>query len=352
MFVLVKMDHGIEAMKQLLLIVSSCGGLMLCSFGHAAGSVWREWSEASLLSAHGRQGDCFFYWRTTMKSRCLLILFSLLGLVLHSGIASGAEPDLRGADKESIKRWMKYYKQIAGEYDIRLEDHPNDKLKPSAQAIHSYMYEADKDKRHGAFFVWTQHGRPEAIGSIWSCLSPNSQTQRTVVHELHSLSLNRLTGKWKKEVLWTPQEAGARFMEIPKSTPPAKLVGLRLAQMRSMAREFKGYVFHGRKVPLRLMPQPLYRYESTKSHVLDGAIFGLFDGWDPEILLLIEARQTEGKTEWLIAPVPFTGTPLALEFAGSSFWEKPRASYLDRTSVFYAPRVEIVDAQLKTKTEP
>ena len=66
--------------------------------------------------------------------------------------------------------------------------------------------------------------------------------------------------------------------------------------MRSLAREFNGRSLsdQGQAWELRLLPQPLYRYESTDPDVLDGALFTLVSsaGTDPEIILLLEARKT------------------------------------------------------------
>ena len=61
---------------------------------------------------------------------------------------------------------------------------------------------------------------------------------------------------------------------------------------------------------LRLLPQPLYRYELTDkdSPVVDGAVFVYVwtMGTDPEVLLVIEARRTESGVRWHFAPASFT----------------------------------------------
>jgi hypothetical protein len=48
-----------------------------------------------------------------------------------------------------------------------------------------------------------------------------------------------------------------------------------------------------RRWELRLLPHPLYRYESTDPDVVDGALFAFVTsaGTDPEALLAIEARK-------------------------------------------------------------
>jgi hypothetical protein len=72
--------------------------------------------------------------------------------------------------------------------------------------------------------------------------------------------------------------------------------------MRRLAQEFGGHEIDGdgKRWQLRLLPAPLYRYPSAKARVLDGALFALISsaGTDPEVLLLLEARQDDGGTPY------------------------------------------------------
>jgi hypothetical protein len=72
--------------------------------------------------------------------------------------------------------------------------------------------------------------------------------------------------------------------------------------MRRLAQEFAGYSVDrdNKRWDLRLLPTPLYRYPAARTGVIDGALFALVSsaGTDPEVLLLIEARQDQGKTRW------------------------------------------------------
>ena len=68
--------------------------------------------------------------------------------------------------------------------------------------------------------------------------------------------------------------------------------------MRDLAREFSGTTqdLEEHRWELRLLPQPLYRYESTDPDVLDGAVFAFVTsaGTDPEAILVLEARKDPG----------------------------------------------------------
>jgi hypothetical protein len=63
----------------------------------------------------------------------------------------------------------------------------------------------------------------------------------------------------------------------------------RLAQMRQTARRFQATSFKmGSPHELRLLPQPLYRYQAAERPILDGALFAFVEGNDAEALLLLE----------------------------------------------------------------
>jgi hypothetical protein len=70
--------------------------------------------------------------------------------------------------------------------------------------------------------------------------------------------------------------------------------------MHDLARGFSGTTRDAqeRRWELRLLPRPLYRYESTDPDVLDGALLAFVSsaGTDPEALLVLEARKAPGAT--------------------------------------------------------
>jgi hypothetical protein len=70
--------------------------------------------------------------------------------------------------------------------------------------------------------------------------------------------------------------------------------------MKSLAKDFSGKLvdLKGASFELRLLPQPLVRYEPANETVLDGAIFALAEGTDPQALVLLEARNTTGAPRW------------------------------------------------------
>jgi hypothetical protein len=139
-------------------------------------------------------------------------------------------------------------------------------------------------------FVWTRDGRPEVLGAIWS-RQPNDQ--RYVIHEMHSLALEPLTATRNGSVFWSPSGPGIEPFPIPGAPEPAATPALRLAQMRTLSREFSAFTVRGTlERQLQFRSQPVFRFDEP-SVQRDGAVFVGFEDWDPELLMLIEIRATE-----------------------------------------------------------
>jgi hypothetical protein len=126
---------------------------------------------------------------------------------------------------------------------------------------------------------------------------------------------------------WKP-EAGLARAEIPDAGAPAATAGARLVQMRRLAQEFTGDSVddQGKHQDLRLLPAPLYRYPAAKSGVVDGALFTLVStaGTDPEVLLLIEAREDGGKMRWEFACGRFSDRSLHVQRKEQEVWSSVR----------------------------
>src|SRR5207245_2378254 len=101
-----------------------------------------------------------------------------------------------------------------------------------------------------------------------------------------------------------------------------------LVQMRRLAQEFTGHEIDGesKRWDLRLLPAPLYRYPEAKSGVIDGALFTLVSnaGTDPEVLLLIEAREVDGKLRWEYAFGRFSDRSLYVQRKDKEVWTSVR----------------------------
>ena len=73
-------------------------------------------------------------------------------------------------------------------------------------------------------------------------------------------------------------------------------------QIRELAGEFTAHTVDdlGCALATATLTRPLYRYESTGSDLIEGAVFAFVSdaGTDPEIILVLEAVKDGGKAFW------------------------------------------------------
>jgi len=221
-----------------------------------------------------------------MNATSLLLAMVLAGQVPLSRPAETSTPE-KGAEIEAIEG----FKKGAAAYDIRLADGANSRVALAPQPLLHWNNPA-RTSEDGAVFIWLQAGRPEVIGSIFTYKLAEVRTK----HEFQSLATVPLSARYGETLAWQAPAAGVTFRPIPGSPVPAESARLRTIQLKNLAREFSASLINERDeaTPLRLLPQPLYRYDSEAKAVLDGAIFSFALGTDPEAILLLEARKEAG----------------------------------------------------------
>lgn len=256
--------------------------------------------------------------------------------------AEAAKPDeAKDADKSDprFRGWLKYYQQVADEYQL-YKGHSKDsdmRLTVSDHPLMTYAHPWQEGTTHGGFFVWTREGCAEVIAAIWS--TGPEDGERLVFHEFHSFSKSPLAETKVGRTTWAP--TGVERKLIEGAGQPKSNAGLRLAQMKSLAREFTGYSTpHGKELKLRTAVQPVFRYDSKSPDVIDGAIFPMFAEWDPDIILLIEARKDGDDVKWYYAHGRFNGCPLRLEHNGEDVWNEGLVPLRVKKSNFFAAIVE------------
>jgi hypothetical protein len=225
-------------------------------------------------------------------------------------------------------RLFKLHLGDALEYTIYRDASQKEQLEFRKEPVYVWTNPVRASQQSGAVFIWTSRGRPEAIGTIFSSTGSG---KRGVNHEFHSLSLSTLdvTRRGTHDALWKPTSAGIDVTRIEGVSPPARSATQRLAQMRAMARDFSAGTRDAtaNRWELRLLSQPLYRYESTDPEVPDGAIFAFVTsaGTDPEAILVIEARQPPGGglPVWYRGLARFTDLDLSVRYKGQEVYSAP-----------------------------
>jgi hypothetical protein len=249
-----------------------------------------------------------------LATRALIVLAPLLGL------ASLVRADPPQDEKARALSFRPFAKREAAAYTIRLEgsDRPLT-LRPESVLTYSNPV---MGAVYGEVFVWTADGRPEVVAAIYRFYSPGQYRE----NEFHSLALGKLTAERDGVAVWTPSRAGLELKPIPGAPAPADSAATRLRQMRALAQEFTGRQINRAGVDreMRLLAQPIYRYENTKGDLIDGGLFVFVQVTDPEVFLLIEARRPrEGAPVWLFGATRMHGIDLRLNHRGRPIWNAP-----------------------------
>jgi hypothetical protein len=230
--------------------------------------------------------------------------------------------------KSKSQRLLELHTDDAASYSISRDVGRTQKLELLREPVYRWTNPTRVGGQVGEVFVWTYRGRPEVVGSIFS--HPSGDGRRVVCHELHSLSLAVLVVDREASEHWVPEAPGVDMKPVEGGPTLAGTAAHRLAQMRSLAREFSGRSLsdQGQAWELRLLPQPLYRDRSTADpDVLDGALFTLVSsaGTDPEIILLLEARKSQSGAQWFYGAARFSDMNLWLKYKGNEVWSSIRS---------------------------
>jgi len=109
--------------------------------------------------------------------------------------------------------------------------------------------------------------------------------------------------------------------------------------LRGIAREFRGFVDPEKeRTELRLLPQPLFRYDSGSSGSPDGALFAFVLTTDPEAVLLIEERPGADGPAWQYALARMTNHGVAVRHRDRVVWEVAQqkvSEYTDPTRPYF-----------------
>ena len=80
-----------------------------------------------------------------------------------------------------------------------------------------------------------------------------------------------------------------------------------------------------------MLPRPLYHFQSQEGELRDCALFCFFADWDPEIVLLIELRNTAEGSRWHYSAARFNICPMWLDYEGKRVWKVEREPHTNLT---------------------
>jgi hypothetical protein len=172
----------------------------------------------------------------------------------------------------------------------------------------------------GTVWIVGTKGRPKAILSLF--FEGNSKHW---IYEFTSLGPQTVSVAKESRWEWRTSENGLTSADLD-GQPPAESSAARLQQMKAYAREFSGdeTFFDGQRAELRLLAQPIHRYQDAAAGVLDAAVFSFAHGTNPEILLFVEALKAESNSRgrWRYGVARMSSAEVRLRRGKDEVWSR------------------------------
>ena len=185
----------------------------------------------------------------------------------------------------------------------------------------------------GSVHIWFDNEkRLAAIGTIGSLPINGAEMEFIELHLLKPQPIKPMSIPGFPPKRWNPDVSELALRPIAGAPQVGTNLRTRLIQMRALARQFNAKMKNNGQVhQLRLLPQPLYRYQDPTSERA-GALFAFVwdTGTDPEVVLRVEAKEQDGNVLWHYQPIRFTWRELDLRHKDQNVWH--RDEFLDRDS--------------------
>jgi hypothetical protein len=170
-------------------------------------------------------------------------------------------------------------------------------------------------------------GRPKAIVTLEIYLADEGDPVLT--YEFVSLTPQKFDMNRRAHgVQWLPHGTQLSMETLRGLAKPADTPRARLSQMRELARRFTAEekLFEER-ISLRLLAQPIDRYDDETAGILDGAVFVFANGTNPEMGLLLECSDKQ----WSFGTFRLASAALFAQFDGKSIAvaDKPKGYPVD-----------------------
>jgi hypothetical protein len=178
----------------------------------------------------------------------------------------------------------------------------------------------------GTVWLWSSSGRPVSLLTLSKDRSPDAGLRW--IAELTSLASGPISATVEGIGTWQPSSAGVVVRKFPNAPLPDEDATKRLRQMKDLVRLIKAYEFFKpanqpatERYELRALPQPVHRYADASTGVIDGGMFIISYGLNPEIVLLVEAhRDGASRPAWYFGCARIAIAEAHVDFEGKEIW--------------------------------
>ncbi len=268
--------------------------------------------------------------RKPFTSICLFCFAN--GAMLANAVVTTAQDSLRalpvvqatkgagGADSYTPEKLQSFFRAEVASYEMKVTN-TDRKLTLRENPLLTWS-NPERLLEQGLLFVWLDGKRPAVIGSVFTYQYNNRPNLK---HELTSVASVPLVATLGGQEVWRPDAAELTGTVVSDGLVPAVSAPMRLTQMRAIARDITGKHLSPDRGPteLRLLSTPLIQYQDEDHGIVDGALFAMAIGTDPEIIVMIEARKKDGESKWYLAAFRSHFDGLEMSYKGKPVWQAP-----------------------------
>jgi hypothetical protein len=239
----------------------------------------------------------------------VFLVLAASGFWVPTGAADEPEKDKPEAARR--EQQLQNMQRSAASYKLSADGTPERAFKLQEAPVMRFSNPITSTK-DGALYVWTHRGRPQALLKFFTF------NHKTYSHFWLSLSEDSFVAEREGKVVWSPSEPGITLHELEGAPLPAETAAQRLRQMRTLSARFSATYtathLRARPFELRLLTQPLFRYETDDDDQADGALFGYAQSTTPVGLLFLESRQTPDGHRWHYACATLVTGPVTARY--------------------------------------
>jgi hypothetical protein len=174
----------------------------------------------------------------------------------------------------------------------------------------------------GSLWGWSVGGRPVALCKVEQY--DRGRVDQTWLYCLTSLTGEKIDVTWRDGESWSAKTAGVEVRDFPDSPSVADDERNRLRQMKELSQRFSAMDFEPNgpgSTQFRLLTQPLWRYSSVDTGIIDGAVFATEGA---AAVYLIELHQDRDKRRrWRYAVTAMSAWAVSIKLDGKEVWKKP-----------------------------
>jgi hypothetical protein len=210
---------------------------------------------------------------------------------------------------------------------IELEIYSDDKWSKVKRIEKPLLFYGDPTRNNdrGSVWGWGEKGRPVALIEVYQNISNRTKWVYAICNTSGGkVRANRGGAPW-----WRENDSASELKDVPGAPAPSTEAPQRQRQIKQLAQKFTGHQFwdpNNTRYELRRLESPLYTYRDEDSGLLEGGLYTLANGTNPEIMIFLEARvdpNDRSKTMWQYTVGRLAHAELHMEYDGKEIFTAP-----------------------------